>query len=288
MKEYDDYNTGSEISQKEITFTIKQLKKSEKLFLNYFNLDNVIDNGSYVLIGKRGAGKSWMIRDIIGTLWNAQKIDACIVFSPTDRMNSFYSKFVPEQNVYFEFQSDVIKSILMEQINTNKEKHVCIVMDDCLSNKSSWTKDRMFCELLFNARLYNITFILTMQFSLGLGSEYRSNFDYVFLLADDTLSNQKRLYDHYAGIFPNFDSFRQTFIQAAENYSSLCLLNTGSCNFLDKVKCFRVQNEKDFVIDTVLLIKNDNEEELNTKSIKGEQLCDYFDDYESVEKDSLF
>jgi hypothetical protein len=295
MKENDDYNTGSDAPlsyiapQKEITLTFKKKKKPEKISLDYFDLDSVVDNGSYVLIGKRGAGKSWMIRDIIGTLWNAQKIDACIVFSPTDRMNSFYSKFVPEQNVYFEFQLDAIKSILMEQINTNKEKHVCIVMDDCLSSRGNWAKDEVLADLFLNARHYNITLVLTMQFSLGLRPEHRSNFDYVFLLADDTLSNQKRLYDHYAGIFPNFDSFRQTFIQATNNYSGLCLLNSKKAceKFEDKVNYFKVQSEKDFIIDNVLLIKNDSGENLDAESIKSEQSLEHSEDSKSIDQDSL-
>ena len=84
-------------------------------------------------------------------------------------------------------------------------------MDDCLGSKHAWAKDKPILEMFYNGRHFQITFILTMQFPLGIGPELRSNFDYVFLLADDFVSNQKRIYDHYAGMFPNFESFRRVF-----------------------------------------------------------------------------
>ena len=77
-----------------------------------------------------------------------------------------------------------------------------IVMDDCLSSKGSWMRDKPILELLFNGRHYEIMYILTMQFPLGIPPDLRVNFDYIFLMAEDTLSNLKRIFDHYAGCFP--------------------------------------------------------------------------------------
>ena len=39
----------------------------------------------------------------------------------------------------------------------------------------------------------------------------RSNFDYIFLLAEDFTNNRKRLCEHYAGMFPDFASFRRIY-----------------------------------------------------------------------------
>ena len=41
------------------------------------------------------------------------------------------------------------------------------------------------------------TFILAMQYSLGIQPELRSNFDFIFLLGEDFINNRKKLYEHY-------------------------------------------------------------------------------------------
>jgi hypothetical protein len=86
-----------------------------------------------------------------------------------------------------------------------------------------------------------------MQFPLSIKPELRANFDYVFLLADDTYGNQKRIYEHYAGVFPSFELCRQIFIQASENHDILCLNNcimNGAIIDIDKY----------FMVDIVLEI----------------------------------
>ncbi len=84
-----------------------------------------------------------------------------------------------------------------------------------------------------------------MQFPLGITPELRCNFDYIFLLAEDFQSNQKRLYDHYAGMFPSFYSFRQVFIDLTDDYGCMVIINRGSRkNFLDKVFWYKSNNDK--------------------------------------------
>jgi hypothetical protein len=91
-------------------------------------------------------------------------------------------------------------------------------MDDCMSSKGTWVNDPNILELFFNGRHHHISFILTMQYSVGIPPEMRSNFDYIFLLAEDIISNRKRLYEHYAGMFPTFDIFQQVFTAITEDY----------------------------------------------------------------------
>src|SRR5207249_1272477 len=55
----------------------------------------------------------------------------------------------------------------------------------------------------------------------------RSNFDYVFLLEEDYISNMKRIYEHYAGMFPDFNTFRQVFMRLTEDYGAMVIKNRG-------------------------------------------------------------
>ena len=58
-----------------------------------------------------------------------------------------------------------------------------------------------------NGRHFKILFLITMQYPLGIPPNLRSNIDYVFILRDNTVGNRKRIYENYAGMFPNFDIF---------------------------------------------------------------------------------
>lgn len=218
---------------------------NDKLPINEFKLESMCENPSIVMIAKRGSGKSWVCRAILN---HFKEIPVGLIIAPTDRMNTFYGNFFPESYIHYNYKSEIIERLLVRQevmIDKKKKKmlkgktidtRAFIVMDDCLSKKGTWMKDQPITELLYNGRHYDIMYILTMQYPLGITPELRGNFDYIFLLAEDFVSNLKRIYDHYAGMFPNFDSFRQTFCQLTDNFGCMVVVNRGARkSFLEKV-----------------------------------------------------
>jgi hypothetical protein len=219
-----------------------------------FKLDSLCPNPSICMIAKRGSGKSWVCRSIIH---HFRDIPVGVIIAPTDLMNSFYGKFFPESFIHYEYRSDIIENLLFRQkkmIDKMKKKYgekkkcnprAFLVMDDCLSSKGSWMKDQPIMDMFFNGRHYQVTYILTMQFPLGIKPELRCNFDYIFLLGEDFCSNQKRLYDHYAGMFPNFNTFKDVFLQLTSNYGSMVIVNRGvRTNILEKIFFYRAKNIK--------------------------------------------
>jgi hypothetical protein len=256
MEEKADCNTGNQnpllhiAPQKEITLKHKNMEPS-KFLINMFDIDDVVDNPFFALVAKRGSGKSWIIKDLVFNLWDKKKIENCIVFAPADKMANFYESFIPKENVFYELDVEKIREILNTQIEKNNQQiqSTCIILDDCLSSNRNWEKNPVLYDLLINTKRYHITLILSMQFPLGINQELRCFIDYVLLGADDLIGNQKRLYDYYAGIFPNFNGFKQTFEQTTQNFDFMCLslINTGiNQNFEDKVKWFKskeIQNE---------------------------------------------
>jgi hypothetical protein len=196
-----------------------RLDGNKSLPIKEFKLETMVENPAIVMIAKRASGKSWVCRAI---LKHFRDIPVGIIIAPTERMANppFYSAFFPDSYIHYEYKSETIEKLLYRQdimiekmMDREKENIVIdprafILMDDCLSKKGSWMKDQPIMELLFNGRHYRLMYLLTMQFPLGITPELRCNFDYIFLLAEDFYSNLKRLYDHYAGMFPTFDAFR--------------------------------------------------------------------------------
>ena len=60
-----------------------------------------------------------------------------------------------------------------------------------------------------NGRHWGVMFILIMQWMLGVPPNLRCNIDWVFILRENIHQNRKRLYEHYAGMFPTFEMFCQ-------------------------------------------------------------------------------
>ena len=224
----------------------------QKLPIKKFDLSDMVDHPSIVMIAKRGSGKSWICRAILKHL---NTIPVGLIIAPTDKMSMFYGTFFPDSYIHYEYKSEIIEKLIFrqEQMIEKRKKYKAmgkyvdarsiIIMDDCLAKKGSWMKDQPISELLFNGRHYYITYILTMQYPLGITPELRGNFDYIFLMADNFQSNLKRMYDHYAGMFPSFDSFRQIFQELTKNFQAMVVINRGNnADFFEQIKMYKAPN----------------------------------------------
>ena len=222
-----------------------------------FDINSIVDYSTIAIIAKRASGKSFLTKEI---MYKKREIVATLVISRTEKLNSFYSQFIPDLYIYSEYNSDILtkaykrQSLLCEynkkrikENKTIKNDSLMIIMDDCMSSKGTWLNDPNILELFFNGRHHHLSFILTMQYSVGIPPEMRSNFDYIFLLAEDIISNRKRLYDHYAGMFPTFDVFQQVFNDITEDYGIMVINNRiHSKNITDKVFWYKAKEVPKF------------------------------------------
>jgi hypothetical protein len=212
---------------------------------------------SICVIAKRGSGKSWIVKNILHKLNTYEKFqENTLIICATERLSPFYKYCFPKAKIIYSYETEALQNYLLEQTMRISEAdkrykksgmrfpcNGCVVLDDCLSSSMKWKNDQSLLELLYNGRHYQTTVIFTMQFSLGIPPEFRCNFDYVFLLAEAFFSNQKRLYDHYGGMFPTFDDFRKTFLRLTTDYSSMVIINKDTnASLLDRIKYFKAEN----------------------------------------------
>lgn len=210
-----------------------------------------------VLIGRRDTGKTFLVRDI---LFHHQNIPLGTVISGTEEGNGFYGKLVPRVFIHHEYNTVIIENILKRQKNVLKEiqkdmatyhksnidpRTFCI-LDDCLFD-NSWARDKLMRMLFMNGRHWNIMLLITMQYPLGIPPTLRTNIDYVFILRDNYVSNRKKIYENYAGMFPTFEAFCQVMDQCTENYECLVINNTSKSNkLLEQVFWYKAEAHGDF------------------------------------------
>lgn len=230
-----------------------------KLELNRFDMKNIKSGSTIVFIGKRNTGKSILCKDLFrhNTDWPVG-----VIISATEKANHFFEKFIPKMLIYDEYDSSIVNKFLERQEKitnqheaekkkyggTDLDPRAFLVLDDCLYDKT-WPNDKNIRSIFMNGRHYNVTFILTMQYSMGIPPHLRSNIDYVFLLRDPILKNQERLYNQYAGMFPSFEIFRQVFNQCTENYECMVIDNKVQSNKLsDQVYWYKADIGSDFKV----------------------------------------
>ena len=227
------------------------------LELKKFNMNQIDNDKVVVLIGKRETGKSFLVKDL---LFHNQEIPVGTVISGTEGANSFYSKIMPSIFIHGEYKPEIIKNVLKRQKKiihtiqqeksefgqTNIDPRAFLILDDCLYDKS-WVNNKDVRSLFMNGRHYKMMFIITMQYALGIPPNLRTNIDFVFLLRENIVSNRKRLYEQYAGMFPSFDIFCQVMDQCTESFECLVINNNAKSNRLeDQVFWYKAEPHEDF------------------------------------------
>lgn len=227
---------------------------SINLQLRKFDMRRIRDDATIVLLGKRDTGKSFLVRDL---LYYHQDIPVGTVISPTEVANHFYSSIVPPVFIHDEYHALIIKNFMNRQKKLQKaiergdkqiDNRAFLIFDDCLYD-TSWNRDKTIREIFMNGRHYKVMFIITMQFPLGIPPNLRTNIDWVFILRENIVSNRKRIYDHYAGMFKSFDMFCTIMDQCTENYECLVIHNGAKSNNIeDQVFWYKADAHEDFRI----------------------------------------
>jgi len=233
------------------------------LELKKFDMKNISfkaneNNGPVIVfIGRRDTGKSFLVRDL---LYYHQDIPIGTVISGTESGNGFYAQHVPKLFIHDEYNTAIIENVLkrqkmvLKQVKKEKESYgrsnidgrAFVILDDCLWD-NSWARDKMMRLLFMNGRHWKIMTVITMQYPLGVPPNLRTNIDYTFILREPYITNRKRIYENYAGMFPTFESFCQVMDQCTENYECLVIHNNAKSNKLtDQVFWYKADLHDDF------------------------------------------
>lgn len=198
-----------------------------------------------VLIGKKDTGKSFLVRDILANTRECFPVGT--VISGTEVANPFFQDMVPSKLIHDKYKPDIVMNAIKRQLavkqSRNHEKkqkggssqidpRAFLILDDCLYDKS-WINEESTRYIFMNGRHIDMVTLITMQYPLGVPPNLRTNIDFVFILRENNISNRKRIYENYAGMFPTFDMFCQFMDQCTEKFECLVIANGVQSNKLD-------------------------------------------------------
>lgn len=198
-----------------------------------------------VVIGKRNSGKTTLIKDI---MYNMKDIPAGCVISASEEANGFYEDFVPSILIKDEYKTEHISNLFQRQRKMigrakreqNVDPRAFCIMDDCLYD-NKWTKDVEIRKIFLNGRHSRLTFMLSLQYPLGIGPLMRAQIDYTFILMEPNIGNRKRIYENYASAIPNFPLFCKVMDKLTIDYGCMVIDNTRppTINPWDSVSWYR-------------------------------------------------
>ena len=234
------------------------MNEFEKLTLKKFKMKDIVPNATILLLGRRRSGKSFLTRDIF---YHHREIPKGIIFSGTEDANPFFGDFYPDCFIHSEYDPELIRTALTSQGKKvrisrmeGKGENGClpsnrffIVLDDMLADANAWKKEKTIQEIFFNGRHFNIFFILTMQYPLGIPPALRSNIDYVFVFNEPSIKNRKKIYDDYAGMIPTFDHFQNILDSCTQNFECLVIKTSGnSSDIKDQIFWYKAMPHDNF------------------------------------------
>jgi hypothetical protein len=274
------------------------INEYEKLSLKKFKIKNLKPDATILILGRRRSGKSFLTRDIF---YHHAEIPIGLIFSGTEEANPFFGEFIPDSLIHPEYDPDRIEAFIARQAkkikkakdkklgkreaNTDKydgkipENRGFIVLDDMLHDANAWKKNNTMKTIFFNGRHFNLFFILTMQYPLGIGPELRSNIDYVFIFNEPSLKNRKKIFDDYASSIPTFDHFNNILDYCTQNHECLVIDTAASGDLDNKIFWYKAEAHDNFRVGDPRVWKyhdqhynNKYDDEQNQDKVDAEKL----------------
>lgn len=229
------------------------------LNLKKFDITKITDDSVCVFIGRRRTGKSFLLRDV---LYYHQNLPIGTVISGTESANKYFSDFVPSLFIHDDYSPQIIENVYKRQKlvkdkyikdiekkgKSNIDPRAFLVLDDLMFD-DTWIRDHNVKRMFFNGRHYNLMFLITMQYPLGIPPNLRTNVDFVFILRENYIKNRKIIYENYAGMFPTFEMFCQCMDACTENYECLVIqANAASNKIQDLVFWYKAVDHEPFKI----------------------------------------
>lgn len=265
-----------------------------RLLLRKFDMGEVKDDQTIVMIGKRNTGKSFLIKDL---LYHHRDLPIGSVISPSEGVNRFFSNIVPPLFIHEEYTPSVVENVVkrqrvvMKKIEEQKrlygtcniDPRAFLIMDDCLYD-DSWANNKWIRFIFMNGRHVKLMYVVSMQHPLGVKPCLRTNVDVVFILRENLFSNRKRIYENWAGMFPTFDVFCQCLDQTTEDFHALVINNNAKSNRLDQqVFWYKAESHDDFRMCSRAFwlmseqlasdagAKDDDEEDLSSAKVRAKR-----------------
>jgi len=224
-------------------------------------------NAVVVILGKRGSGKTTLVLDYLAHTVGPSLPAGCrnppygMVLATPDQVPVYQGVFPPEMirdgvtEGFLESFSKWMRSRQYAGVDVTGAscKRAFVVIDGFDPNADERVGE-LARQLFMRGRRCGVTLILTLNYPMGIPPSLRGNIDYVFICGENDISNQRKVYETYAGVFPTFELYLDAATRCTRNHNCLVLDKiTNSYRLEDVVYWYKAETQR-IAIDNPIAI----------------------------------
>ena len=178
----------------------------------------------------KNTGKSTLIKSLLYSKKHIFPVG--IAMNGTEDTNHLYKSFMPSTFVYNEYREDKIEDLIKRQkiaMQHLPNPWAALIIDDCTEDPTIFNKPLQI-GLYKKGRHWSLMYILALQYAMDIRPNIRTSIDGVFILREPLLKNRKTLYENYASVVPDFETFCTMMDQLTDNYCAMYIHNFTTSN----------------------------------------------------------
>jgi hypothetical protein len=186
---------------------------------------------TWLFIGKRNAGKSTALRDVL--FHRQEYLQFGIALAGSDGAAKAIRSYHPDTFIIDKFDRDYIlnfwnyvKKVNGKRLRRNQKMiNFYFILDDAGFDASVW-KDEILKEMFQNGRQYALDVYACVQYIKSIGPGIRGQIDYAFLFKEKAPENRRKLFETFAGgFFENKTVFEQVFDSCTKSKRAMVVRN---------------------------------------------------------------
>lgn len=216
----------------------------------FFDLNIMKDHRMTLILGKKGSGKSTVLKNIL--YFKRNTYDTGIGFCGSYGAVQGLAGHIPAGLLYDEgFDEEVFVKFIQqaeEYKAKNRNKNLFVIFDDCMYDKKIMS-GKHIRKLYMNGRHMNATHFNCVQYMMDMPIDLRNQVDYVFMMKETSHTNLKKIYDmFFKDAFKKFDEFCTAAKTLTEGHRCIVFDRTYEGNDVSKqIYHFKAsQNLEDF------------------------------------------
>jgi len=212
------------------TLRIKEMN-IDQISPSTFNYTKPTQGGARtVVIGGSNTGKTTLILSLLYAKKHIFPVG--MVMSGSEDTNHNFRKHLPNTFIYNGYDEKTIERFITRQklaIAHLQNPWSSLVIDDCTDDSKIFK--RPIQNILFKrGRQLKMWYILSLQYCMDVPPAIRTSIEGTFILRDANLRNRKVLYENYASIIPDFQTFCTIMDQLTNDYTALYVQNNTPTN----------------------------------------------------------